>query len=68
MNFAENVLDPTRHGDALIAFSESSPAGENRRAISWSELRQRVKKTADALHGSGLQPHDVVACTMTFDA
>ncbi|KIW65993.1 acetoacetate-CoA ligase [Phialophora macrospora] len=60
LNFAENVLDQGRQGAALKAFSELSAKGQCE-SISWSELRQRVRTTADALHGSGVQQHDAVA-------
>jgi acyl-coenzyme A synthetase/AMP-(fatty) acid ligase len=61
VNFAENVLDQGRHGTALKAFSELSAKGQCE-SVSWSELRQQVRTNADALHGSGVQQGDVVAC------
>ena len=61
LNFAENVFSGQRNGISLIAFSEILNATAAER-VSWSELRLRVKATADALHGSGLRMGDVITC------
>lgn len=61
LNFAENILDQGRRGIAVKAFSEAYAEGKCD-AISWVELRKRVKAAADALYGSGIRQNDVIAC------
>ncbi|KAA8651928.1 hypothetical protein EYZ11_007527 [Aspergillus tanneri] len=60
LNFAENLLYPAAAPDentvAIIAATEA-----DREYISWKELRNRVRKCANALKEAGLQPGDRVA-------
>ncbi|KAJ5937914.1 AMP-dependent synthetase/ligase [Penicillium verhagenii] len=60
LNFAENLLYPVSMPDensiAVIGATEA-----DREFISWKELRERVRKCANALKESGLQTGDRVA-------
>ena len=61
LNFAENLLFPVNepHPDniAIIAATETT-----RESVSWSNLRDRVRRCAHAMQALGLQPGDRVAC------
>ncbi|KAJ5975836.1 hypothetical protein N7481_009543 [Penicillium waksmanii] len=60
LNFAENLLFPAANPDedsiAIIGATEA-----DREFISWKELRERVRQTANALKEAGLQAGDRVA-------
>ncbi|KAL4917569.1 hypothetical protein BDW62DRAFT_211087 [Aspergillus aurantiobrunneus] len=60
LNFAENLLYPASSPDenavAIVAATELA-----REYVSWKELRERVRKCANALRGAGLQEGDRVA-------
>ncbi|KAJ5219460.1 uncharacterized protein N7498_001559 [Penicillium cinerascens] len=60
LNFAENLLYPANAPDenaiAVIGVTEA-----DREFISWKELRERVRKSANALKEAGLQAGDRVA-------
>ncbi|KAL4791720.1 hypothetical protein BDV19DRAFT_369916 [Aspergillus venezuelensis] len=60
LNFAENLLYPASSPDedavAIIVATEV-----DREYISWKELRERVRKCANAMRGAGLQEGDRVA-------
>ncbi|KAG8631024.1 hypothetical protein KVT40_000164 [Elsinoe batatas] len=59
LNFAENLLYPTQHVDpdsvALISANEVS-----REQVTWSELRERVRKCQAGMIAAGLQVGDRV--------
>ncbi|PLB35476.1 acetoacetate--CoA ligase family protein [Aspergillus candidus] len=60
LNFAENLLYPTSAPDEnAIAIIGATEVG--REYISWKELRERVRKCANALKEAGLQAEDRVA-------
>lgn len=60
LNFAENLLYPANAPDenaiAIIAATEA-----DREYVSWKELRERVRRCANALKEAGLQTGDRVA-------
>lgn len=60
LNFAENLLFPSANPDedsiAIIGATEA-----DREFISWKELRERVRQSANALKEAGLQSGDRVA-------
>lgn len=60
MNFAENLLFPADClGEDTVAIFAATE--KSRESITWRELRERVRKCANALRERGLQPGDRVA-------
>ena len=57
LNFAENLLQRTDSGPAIIAYSESGPA----QALSWAEIRDLVSRVVQAMQDEGIRPGDRVA-------
>ena len=60
VNYAENILEQNRDGDAIIYISEEK--GEH---ISWEELRRQVHALASYLKEKGVSSGDRVACYST---
>lgn len=60
LNFAENLLRYDNDRTAILFTNEQ----DQRRTISYSELRQAVAKTADYLRSLGVQENDRVAAVM----
>ncbi|KAK2612170.1 hypothetical protein QQS21_001746 [Conoideocrella luteorostrata] len=64
LNFAENLLFPltsTPIDPAAIATITMTELPGDSRSTSWAELREAVRRCANALRASGLKSHDVVA-------
>lgn len=64
LNFAENLLFPptaTPLDTAATAVLTTTELPGDLRATSWAELREAVRRCANALRAAGLGPHDVVA-------
>ncbi|KAL4945874.1 hypothetical protein BDV06DRAFT_183970 [Aspergillus oleicola] len=60
LNFAENLLYPASSPDEnTVAIIDATEV--DREYISWKELRERVRKCANAMRGAGLQEGDRVA-------
>lgn len=64
LNYAENVLIQPWTGVAIMALSEASDIQPLK--MCWDALRQRVKKTSNALRACGVGKGDVVACKITL--
>ena len=60
LNYAENCLRSVHEGCALISVTE---AGQ-RRTVSYSELRERVRRYAGAMRERGIGEGDVVAAVL----
>ncbi|KAI5289838.1 hypothetical protein KEM52_000642 [Ascosphaera acerosa] len=60
LNFAENLLfpSPPPAGDAVAVIAATESAREQ---VTWAELRERVRRCANALREAGLQRGDRVA-------
>lgn len=72
LNFAENLMFPANGAvaplevdndtTAIITVTEREGEGAgDTRETSWRELREAVRRCANALRASGLGPHDIVA-------
>lgn len=64
LNFAENLLyprtSPPLSEDSIAVITATELPGDIR-SITWSGLREAVRRCSHALRGAGLQPGDVVA-------
>ena len=67
LNFAENLLYPSANPDpesmAIIGSTETT-----REYVSWTSLRERVRRCANAMRGRGLGKGDRVACYLANHA
>ncbi|QPG93935.1 hypothetical protein C2857_003663 [Epichloe festucae Fl1] len=64
LNFAENLLFPptsTPVDPSAPAVITTTELPGDPKTTSWAELRESVRRCANALRDSGLKPHDVVA-------
>ncbi|MEM1399828.1 MAG: acetoacetate--CoA ligase [Pseudomonadota bacterium] len=57
LNYAENMLFRAEDGPAIIAHAE----GQERRVVTWPDLRVQVARTANALRAAGVEKGDRVA-------
>ena len=67
LNFAENLLYPSANPDpesmAIIGSTDTT-----REYVSWTSLRERVRRCANAMRGRGLGKGDRVACYLANHA